>query len=62
MKVLGFAPRRGDADAARVLYEDLAPSTPPEPPTSAPERDAGSGRPPKRERRELDRLRGREDD
>jgi ribosome-associated heat shock protein Hsp15 len=62
MKVLGFAPRRGDADAARVLYEDLAPSTPPEPAPSAPERDAGSGRPTKRERRELDRLRGRDED
>ncbi len=25
MKVIGFADRRGDADAARLLYEDLQP-------------------------------------
>ena len=57
MKVTGFADRRGDADAARVLYEDLTPRVPPpEPAASAPERDRGSGRPTKRERRALDRL------
>jgi ribosome-associated heat shock protein Hsp15 len=61
MKVLGFAPRRGGADAARGLYEDLA-STPPDPAATTPERDVGSGRPTKRDRRELDRLRGREED
>jgi ribosome-associated heat shock protein Hsp15 len=61
MKVTGFAERRGDADAARVLYEDLTPK-----PAAAPadpvagERDAGSGRPTKQERRALDRLLGRE--
>jgi ribosome-associated heat shock protein Hsp15 len=59
MKVVAFAPRRGDADAARVLYEDLAPPTPPATPA---ERESGSGRPTKRERRELDRLRGRDED
>lgn len=62
MKVLGFAPRRGDADAARVLYEDLSEPAPAEPVAARAERDAGSGRPTKRERRELDRLRGREED
>ena len=61
MKVTGFAERRGDADAARLLYEDVTPISPAraaEPVTA--ERDAGSGRPTKQERRALDRLLGRE--
>jgi ribosome-associated heat shock protein Hsp15 len=61
MKVTGFAERRGDADAARLLYEDLTPISPAraaEPVTA--ERDAGSGRPTKQERRALDRLLGRD--
>jgi ribosome-associated heat shock protein Hsp15 len=57
MKVTGFAERRGDADAARILYEDLSPSTPrTEAAAASPERAPGSGRPTKRERRALDRL------
>ena len=61
MKVTGFAERRGGADAARVLYEDLTPkpAAVPADPASG-ERDAGSGRPTKQERRALDRLLGRE--
>ena len=61
MTVTGFAERRGDADAARLLFEDLTPISPAkaaEPVTA--ERDAGSGRPTKQERRALDRLLGRE--
>ena len=61
MKVTGFAERRGDADAARLLYEDLTPISPArvvEPATA--ERDAGSARPTKQERRAIDRLLGRE--
>ncbi|MEA2870736.1 MAG: ribosome-associated heat shock protein Hsp15 [Hyphomicrobiales bacterium] len=61
MKVTGFAERRGDADAARLLYEDLTPISPVaarEPPAA--ERDAGSGRPTKQERRATDRLLGRD--
>jgi ribosome-associated heat shock protein Hsp15 len=62
MKVTGFAERRGNADAARVLYEDLTPKPaaagPSEP--AAGERDAGSGRPTKQERRALDRLLGQD--
>jgi ribosome-associated heat shock protein Hsp15 len=61
MKVTGFAERRGDADAARLLYEDLTPISPvaaSEPPAA--ERDAGSGRPTKQERRATDRLLGRD--
>jgi len=63
-RVLGLAERRGPATVARTLYEDL---TPPPPPTPAepfaipmpPRRERGSGRPTKRERRTLDRLRPR---
>ena len=61
MKVTAFAERRGDADAARLLYEDLTPISPVaarEP--AAAERDAGSGRPTKQERRAIDRLLGRD--
>jgi ribosome-associated heat shock protein Hsp15 len=63
MKVTGFAERRGNADAARVLYEDLMPK--PEPAGAAPEgapgeREPGSGRPTKQERRAIDRLLGGE--
>jgi ribosome-associated heat shock protein Hsp15 len=57
MKVSGFAERRGDAEAGRALYEDLTP--PPEPrPEPVAEREPGSGRPTKQERRALDRLKG----
>src|SRR5258707_8289011 len=61
MKVTGFAERRGDADAARLLYEDLTPISPAaarEPPAA--ERDPGAGRPTKQERRAIDRLLGRD--
>jgi ribosome-associated heat shock protein Hsp15 len=61
MKVTGFAERRGNADAARVLYEDLTPK--PGPPGAVPEsaqgeREPGAGRPTKQERRAIDRLLG----
>ena len=61
MKVTGFAERRGDADAARLLYEDLTPiATGAAREPAAAERDPGSGRPTKQERRAIDRLLGRE--
>ena len=61
MKVTGFAERRGDADAARLLYEDLTPISPVAArELPAAERDAGSGRPTKQERRAIDRLLGRD--
>lgn len=58
-RVVGLAARRGSATEAAKLYEDLTPPPPPrvERPLM-PIRDPGAGRPSKRERRELDRLRG----
>ncbi len=63
-KVVGAGMRRGPAEEARRLYEDMAP--PPvaagEAPAGAPAalREAGSGRPTKKERRQTDRLFGRD--
>ncbi|RMD63424.1 MAG: RNA-binding S4 domain-containing protein [Alphaproteobacteria bacterium] len=57
IRVVALASRRGPAVEARLLYEDLAP---PRPETRLPVSDgrpAGSGRPTKRDRRALDRLR-----
>ena len=56
------ASRRGPAEEARMLYEDLSPPPAPKdeapsPTPSPPLREAGSGRPTKKERRETDRLR-----
>ena len=63
IKVIGFAERRGDADAARTLCEDLTPK--PDPATAVEAavgaRDPGAGRPTKQERRALDRLFGDEE-
>jgi ribosome-associated heat shock protein Hsp15 len=59
MKVAGFAERRGGAPEARALYEDLTPAPGAVEPRPA-EREPGSGRPTKLERRELERLRGRD--
>lgn len=56
-RVLAPGSRRGPATEARLLYEDLSP--PPEPAVPAADggaREAGSGRPTKRERRQIDRL------
>ncbi len=61
MKVTGFAERRGDADAGRLLYEDLTPISQSAPDQHLPAaREPGSGRPTKQERRAIDRLLGRE--
>jgi ribosome-associated heat shock protein Hsp15 len=61
LKVTGFAERRGDADAARLLCEDITPISPPHETEAAPaERDPGTGRPTKQERRATDRLLDRE--
>ena len=58
LKVVALGERRGSAAIARALFEDLTPPEPPRASRAAPVyRAAGSGRPTKRERRELDRLR-----
>ncbi|WP_137930868.1 RNA-binding S4 domain-containing protein [Mesorhizobium comanense] len=59
-KVVAAGTRRGPAEEARTLYEDISP--PPAPkgealPDAVPAlREAGSGRPTKKERRQTDRL------
>jgi len=60
VRIMALAVRRGPASEARLLYEDLIPPAAPrgddggECPAAA--RAPGSGRPTKRERRALDRL------
>ena len=58
LKVARLDDRRGSATVARALFEEL---TPPEPPRTRlappPRREVGAGRPTKRERRQIDRLR-----
>ena len=54
-RVLAFGARRGPADEARTLYDDLTPPKPPEDP-SGEKRPRGGGRPTKRDRRAMDRL------
>ena len=62
LKVVALGARRGPPAEAQGLYQDLSP--PPPPRTAAPdtplgvERDVGTGRPTKRERRLTDRLKG----
>lgn len=63
-KVLDLGERRGPAPEAQLLYEDLSPPIAPKIGGEAaahcdtPQRDAGAGRPTKKDRRETDRLRG----
>ncbi len=58
IKVVSLATRRGPAAEAQALYEDLKPPSPearlPRTPAT---RAAGAGRPTKRDRRALDKLR-----
>lgn len=63
LKVVKLGTRRGPAPEAMALYEDMSPALPPaekkyRPPNAA-EREPGSGRPTKRERRLTDKLIGR---
>lgn len=62
-RILDPGTRRGPAPEAALLYEDLSPAPTPreEKPAMHAERDAGSGRPTKKERRETDRLLDDED-
>lgn len=59
LKVVSLSEKRGPASEAHKLYEDLTPPAPPrlrQP--KPPYREPGAGRPTKRERRSIDRLRG----
>jgi ribosome-associated heat shock protein Hsp15 len=59
IEVKALGQRRGPAEEARILYEDLSPLQPRakgEPPLAA--REPGAGRPTKVERRAIDRLMG----
>ena len=59
LKVQALADTRGPAPVARALYEDLTLPAPPRTRRAPPPwRPPGAGRPTKRERRELERLRG----
>lgn len=61
LEVVDTPRKRVGAPVARTCYIDHSPPPPPkEILASLPQRDRGAGRPTKRERRELDRLRGRE--
>ena len=61
LRVTGFAERRASAEQTRGLYEDMAPRSgatgtgDSELIAANPTRDSGSGRPTKRDRRDLDR-------
>ncbi|MEX3011579.1 RNA-binding S4 domain-containing protein [Hoeflea sp. TYP-13] len=58
LKILGPGERRGPYEEAKLLYEDLSPppvASDKRPAALAPFREAGSGRPTKRERRQMDK-------
>lgn len=60
LKVAALGTRRGPYVEAQKLYEDLSPPQPPRdaPPSPSPgQREAGAGRPTKRDRRRIDSLR-----
>ncbi|MBS0240693.1 MAG: RNA-binding S4 domain-containing protein [Proteobacteria bacterium] len=62
LQVTGFGERRGSATDAQALFRDLSEAEPANRPASAPSgRDQGAGRPTKRDRRAIDRLRGDDD-
>lgn len=55
--------KRVGAPVAALAYDDLTPPPPPrESVAFVPVRDRGTGRPTKRERRDIDKLRGRDED
>jgi ribosome-associated heat shock protein Hsp15 len=58
VEVLALAERRGPAAQARLLYDDKTPTPPPRESPGV-TRERGTGRPTKKDRRELGRLRGR---
>jgi ribosome-associated heat shock protein Hsp15 len=61
IRVAAIGTRRGPAAEAQGLYDDLTPPPAPRPAHEAapPEREAGAGRPTKKERRQINKVRGR---
>lgn len=59
IRITALATRRGSAPEAATLYEDISPPMPPRQarPAAVGLREPGAGRPTKRDRRALDRLR-----
>jgi ribosome-associated heat shock protein Hsp15 len=58
LQVVAPGDRRGPAPEAAALYRDLSPPPPPKPLIApAGQREAGAGRPTKRDRRDLDKWR-----
>ncbi|MFN3130248.1 MULTISPECIES: RNA-binding S4 domain-containing protein [Stappiaceae] len=60
LKVVALGSRRGPYEEAKKLYEDLSPPPPPKaeaPPPPPGQREPGSGRPTKRDRRKMDAFR-----
>lgn len=62
VRIEALGTRRGPAEEAQALYEDIAPVAAKDKPkdprqAQAPKRDAGAGRPTKADRRAIDRLR-----
>ena len=55
LQVVALGERRGSAEVAAALFQDLTPPAPPRLPPPV-ERERGSGRPTKRDRRKLGRL------
>jgi ribosome-associated heat shock protein Hsp15 len=64
VRIEALATRRGPAPEAQALYEDLTPPLPPKGARPIPpaQREAGAGRPTKKDRRALDALRGLDPD
>lgn len=64
LRVLGCGERRGPAPEAQLLYEDLSPkpAAAGEAEPVAAQREPGSGRPTKRDRRKIDQFRKADDD
>jgi ribosome-associated heat shock protein Hsp15 len=63
LTVRALAVKRGSAAVAATCFTDLTPPPPPrESVAFVPVRDRGTGRPTKRDRREIERLRGVRDD
>lgn len=59
LDILHLADKRGSAPVARTLYEDHTPPPPPKEERTFAVRERGTGRPVKKDRRLLIRLRGR---